>query len=187
MDDEDKILLAALREGDDKVFDKIYWNHCRSIYHFVRQNISSGEDADELTQDIFVKLWQNSRKVEIVSLKNYLYTLARGTIIDYIRKNVNRAVFERLADDNDIAADNSDLDDKLATERLLEKISQNAQLLPERQREVYRLRWEEGLSRKEIAASMGITVTTVDLHLRKAIDNLRNKFTNTNKFQSPVF
>ena len=178
MDDDEKSLLAALNKGDGKAFDNIYRKYCRSIYHFVRQNISHVEDADELTQDIFVKLWQNSRKVEIVSLKNYLFTLARGTIIDYIRKNVNRAVFERLADDSDIAADNSDLDDKMATELLLEKISQYAQLLPERQREVYRLRWEEGLSRKDIASRMGITVTTVDLHLRKVVDNLRDKFTN---------
>jgi len=176
MDNDEKFLLAALREGDDTVFDKIYWKYCRRIYHFVRQNISSDEDAEELIQDIFVKLWQNCHKVEIVSLNNYLYTLARGTIIDYIRKNVNRTVFERLADDSDIASDNSDLDDKVATESLLNSISQYAQLLPERQREVYRMRWEEGLSRKEIASRMGITVTTVDLHLRKAIDHLRDKF-----------
>jgi RNA polymerase sigma-70 factor (ECF subfamily) len=177
--DDDALLLTALREGDNRVFDRIVLRYYKSIFYFVNQNVTSYEDAEELTQDIFVKLWKNSQKVEIVSLKNFLYTLARNTIIDYIRRNVNRMIFEYLTDDSDIVADDSDIEDKEAIERLHAMVGQYTQSLPDRQREVYHLRWEDGLSRKKIAAKMGITVTTVDIHLRKAVENLISKFTNS--------
>ncbi|MDR2472542.1 MAG: sigma-70 family RNA polymerase sigma factor [Tannerella sp.] len=171
---KDEILPTKMQNGDYTAFDNIFRKHWRAVYCFVKQNITSEEDAQELTQDIFVKLWQNSRKTVVVSLQNYLYSIARGTVIDYIRRKVNNAVFERLSNDHDLLADTPDHSEE--KEKMLNLLQRYAADLPDRQREVYQLRWHDGLSRKDIADRMGITVTTVDIHLRKAIETLRKKF-----------
>jgi RNA polymerase sigma-70 factor (ECF subfamily) len=170
---DDKILLIALRERNEKAFDMIFQKYFKSIYGFVYQTCKQSEDAEDLTQEIFVKLWENSRTVQIESLKSYLFTIARGTVVDWTRKRVNQLVFERLDEEREFYMSISEPDDQVSKERLLSIIHRIAQTMPERRQEVYRLRWIEGLSRKEIAQCMGITVTTVDIHLQKALEYLR--------------
>ncbi|MDR1919769.1 MAG: RNA polymerase sigma-70 factor [Tannerellaceae bacterium] len=173
MIDDDKILLIALREQNEKAFDIIFRKYFKSIYHFVYKICKSSEDAEDLTQEIFVKLWENAQTVSIVSLKGYLFTLAKGMVIDWTRKKVNQLVFETLADKHAVCAEEFESNEKAFFEYLLSMIHHIAQSMPERRREVYCLRWKEGLSRKEIAERMGISVATVDVHLQKALESLR--------------
>jgi len=174
--DNDDNLLIALQEGSERAFEKIYVKYHKPVYFFVYQNAVSAEEAEELTQDIFLKLWQNSQSTVILSLKNYLFTIARGVVIDYIRKKLNRLALEELAEEHTFVADDTDdMEEKLFREQLLSQIAELAHLLSERQREVYHLRWVEGLSRKEIAERLNISVTTVDIHIRKIIEFMKDK------------
>jgi RNA polymerase sigma-70 factor (ECF subfamily) len=170
---DDNILLIALRERNEKAFDMIFQKYFKSIYSFVYQTCKQAEDAEDLTQEIFVKLWENSRTVPIKSLKSYLFTLARGIVVDWRRKRINQLVFEKLDEKHEFFMSISEQDDQVSKEELLSVIRRIAQTIPKRRQEVYRLRWIEGLSRKEIAQRMGITVTTVDIHLRKVLEYLR--------------
>jgi RNA polymerase sigma-70 factor (ECF subfamily) len=169
--DDDKILAIALRERNEKAFEMVIQKYFKQIYHFVRQNCKQVEDAEDLTQDIFVKLWENSQTVEIESLQAYLYTIAKGVVVDWTRRGVNQMVFEVLEDYYALSVDSTEK--QITSEQLLSTIHQIAETMPARRLEVYRMRWIGGLSRQEIAERMGITVTTVDIHLRKALDYLR--------------
>ena len=64
-------------------------------------------------------------------------------------------------------------DDKIELENILGKIDTYAQKMPDRRKEVYQLKWIKGLSRKEIAAEMGISTVTVDIHIRKVLEYLK--------------
>ncbi|GHT67471.1 RNA polymerase sigma-70 factor [Bacteroidia bacterium] len=171
--DSDKILLAALREGKEKAFDMIFQKYFRSIYQFVCQNCRNKKNAEELTQDVFVILWQN-KETPIDSLKGYLYAVARNIVVNWTRQNVNRQLLEILINEQRVLADKSDLSEKLTFERLLSMVHKIAQSMPKRRFEVYQMRWVEGLSRKEIAQRMGISITTVDIHLHKGIEYLHS-------------
>ncbi|MDR0844131.1 MAG: sigma-70 family RNA polymerase sigma factor [Tannerella sp.] len=171
--DDDKILLIALRERNERAFNMIFRKYHKDIYHFVNQICNSPKDAEELTQDIFVKLWENSNVIPIVSLKGYLYALAKGMAIDWTRRSVNQAIFEMLTDEQALCPDESEIEEKKSFENKLSTIHHLAQSMPERRLEVFRMKWVENLPRKEIAQRMGITVTTVDIHLKKALDYLR--------------
>jgi RNA polymerase sigma-70 factor (ECF subfamily) len=171
MIDDDKILAIALRERNEKAFERIIKKYFKRINHFVRQNCKSAEDAEDLTQDIFVKLWENSQTVEIESLQAYIYTLAKGIVVDWARRGVNQMVFEVLEDHYSLAVESTE--NEMTSAQLLSTIHQIAETMPERRLEVYQMRWINGMSRQEIAERMGITVTTVDIHLRKALEYLR--------------
>ncbi|GHU13866.1 hypothetical protein FACS189441_2230 [Betaproteobacteria bacterium] len=100
--------------------------------------------------------------------------MARGIVIDWIRKDVNQLIFDKLVDNQHYTLiTESGVEEKVRIEHQLSIVHQTAQSMPEKRLEVYRLRWIEGLSRKEIASQMGITVTTVDIHLKKACDYLK--------------
>jgi RNA polymerase sigma-70 factor (ECF subfamily) len=173
--DDDKILLSALREGNERAFDMIFRKYSKSIYHFVCWTCQSKEDAEDLTQEIFVKLWENAKIVAIVSLKAYLFTIARGMVVDWTRRKVNRLVFETLVEEKlAMQPTESDTEEKILFEQLLLSVQQMAQTMPAKRLEVYKLRWLEGLTRKEIAQRMGIGISTVDIHIRKTLEYLRS-------------
>ncbi len=170
---DDKILLIALRERKEKAFDMIFNKYFKSIYYFISLNCKSTADAEDMAQEVFVRLWE-SGQVPTVSLKGYLYTIARNVVIDWTRRSINKMVFDALAEEQHATLMvESELNEKTSLENLLSIIHRIAQSMPERRLEVYRLRWIEGLSRKEIAQRMGITVTTVDIHIQKALEYLR--------------
>ena len=171
--DDDKILLDELRERKGKAFDAIFHKYFKSIYYFMLQNTKSAADAEDLTQEVFMRFWENSH-VPMVSIKGYLFVIARNIVIDQTRRGINKIIFDALNEEQHTTLMvESELDEKTSFENLLSVIHQIAQSMPERRLEVYRLRWVEGLSRKEIAKRMGITVTTVDIHLQKGLEYLK--------------
>jgi len=170
---DDKTLLISLREQKEYAFDIVFQRYFKSIYLFISQNCTSAEDAEDLTQEVFIRLWENCH-APIVSIKAYLYSIARNLLIDQTRKNINKLVFDSLNEDTHVgflAAPESNENE--STENLLSILNHIAQSLPERRKKIYHLRWINGLSRKEIAEEMGITVTTVDIQLRKGLEYLR--------------
>ena len=170
--DDDKVLSLALREQEVNAFDKIFHKYFKSIYCFILHNCKSPQDAEDMTQEVFIRLWENSQ-TQITSLKAYLYTIARNVVIDRTRRGINKLIFEALNEEQHatLIDEESETDEN---EKLLSIVHHIANSMPERRLEVYKLRWVEGLSRKEIANKMGITVTTVDIHLKKGIDYLRS-------------
>ena len=173
MYDDDKILTDLL-EGKEKAFDAVFLKYSSAVFGFMYKNCRSVEDAKDLTQDAFVKFWRYKRNIAPgTSLKAYLFCTARSVLINHVRKNVSKKLLETLLNDREIKfAPESENPDR--EEELLNQIDNLAQNMPDKRKAVYRLRWIKGLSRKEIASELGISVITVDVHLRKAIDYLKS-------------
>lgn len=167
---DDKILLAELCRHNIKAFDLIFNKYFNRIYFFILNNCRSDKDAEDLAQEVFIKLWEN--RDTIVSIKGYLYTIAKGLVVDWIRKKVNKMIFASISDALYIENED-DIIKNIETKDLLELIQEVLKSMPNKQLDVYKMRWIEGLSRKEIADRMGITITTVDIHLRKGLVFLR--------------
>ncbi|SBW07490.1 RNA polymerase sigma factor [uncultured Dysgonomonas sp.] len=173
--DKDKILLLALQKGDEKAFDLIFHKYHKTIYAFILYNCKSGDDAQDMTQEVFIRLWQNRKNSNIDSLKGYLFTIAKNIFIDWTRQSVNKQIFESVLELKNLSVENEDNTD---IEDLFSKIEDAVHNMPEKRLEVYKLRWVDGFSRKEIASKMGITITTVDIHLRKSVQYLKSILSN---------
>ena len=167
-------LLTKLRKGNEKAFDQVFENYSDAIYNFLRKNCLSSEDAEDLLQEIFLKLWLYRENIQPdSSLSSYLFTIARNTLLNYIRDRAKKRLFEFLINEaelKDSFKENEDNDMSC----IIREIDEIAQGMPPKRKEVYELRWIEGLSRKEIAEKMEISIVTVDIHLRKAIDYLKS-------------
>ena len=173
---DDSKLLRLLISGNEDSLQHIFERYYSTVLSFMIRQCRTEEDAEDLTQEVFLKLWNGRNNLsEVASLKAYLFTMSRNTFIDHLRKRVNQIVFEKVNENLSLLDDvDNDEQDLINTIYIL------AQQLPPKQLEVFKLRWIEGLSRKEIAERMEISVVTVDIHIRKVLEHLRGKMRTNN-------
>ena len=112
--------------------------------------------------------------------ENFLYTIAKRTAIDQLRKDISRdlilsTTIEGVQDKFEILPDEGDeeIEKKNEIEQKLSFITRIAEQMPKGRLQIFKLRWEEGLSVKEIAERLDISLSTVNIQLRKAMDFLK--------------
>jgi len=170
---EDSYLLQKLKEGDtlalEAIFNKHYADLCRYLFLLFKNQVI----VENITQDIFVYLWENRKKIEITtSLESYLYSAGRYKALNQIRnKKRQEKIREQIGEVN---YKNTIHPDTVLEIKELERIIEDAiSSLPERCRQIFRLSREEDLSYKEIAKLLNISVNTVEGQMGIALKKLR--------------
>ena len=168
--DADIELLRAVQAGDASAFRGLVEKYQNRVYNMVFGMVRNREDARDITQDAFVKAYNNLDSFRLeASFYTWLYRIAMNLAIDFIRKRQrhgNTSFEEAIAardEDGGIAEVHHTEDPRRSLERkrLHQKIMDAMQELPEDQREAILLRELEGLSYKEISDIMGIPEGTV--------------------------
>ncbi len=97
-DFSDKQLLTRLKLGDHEAFDLLYHQHKMSIYASLLKLVKSEEIAEELLQDVFIRLWEKRYLVDVDRLiKPYIHKIARNLVVDFYRKAaVDKVMQEQL-------------------------------------------------------------------------------------------
>jgi len=89
-----KELLAAVRDGDHSAFEQLFVASFSKVKYFIKGLVKSEEDAEELAQEIFIKLWMNRASIDSErNISTYLYISARNATINFIRKKNVRQSF----------------------------------------------------------------------------------------------
>lgn len=172
----DTELVDLLRQGDHQAFEVIYRRHAKELFGYALRKIKVREDCEEIVHDVFESLWKRKEELIITSLRHYLLTSVRYTVIRYFsHREVKRKfaehyqVFEVIYD----AMDEKQQHDPQAIHALL---LQHIHDLPGRCQEAIRLRITENLSNGEIARRMNINKGTVQLYISKAFGHLRGSY-----------
>ena len=161
-------------------FDQVYELYSHKLFSFVFKILKNEAEADDIVQEVFVKIWTSRHKLEDYKLLNsYIFTIAYNNSIDLIRKRIyNTKYLEHLKNSAVVGVTPSVISqiefNELNTQS--EKLIAN---LPERQRQVYLLHREEGLTYAEIAEQLRISKNTVENHMVKALKYLRQNMDNT--------
>lgn len=163
--------LAINQLIDEKTFKIIFDSHVDSVYKRIFFIIHNQEEAEEITQDIFMTIWNRRIKLkDIENWKAYLIKAATFRAIDHIRKRKNFIEYSNKAEFLDVAADELDHEEKDAR---LDKLRNEINLLPERCQLVFKLSRLERLSHAEIAKALDISPKTVENQIGKALKILR--------------
>lgn len=134
--------------------------HADGVFRFVLKNLKDEEDARDIVQDAFEKLWRNHSKLHGDKAKSYLFTTAYHTMIDHIRKSRHNEVVENTPEiKNSGYSGYSDLK---------EVLDEALSMLPEIQRAVILLRDYEGYSYKEIGAITELSESQVKVYIYRA-------------------
>lgn len=174
---DDQILFDRIKKGDEVAFEKLFRKYYENLRRFIWGYVKSEAVAEELIQEVFLKIWKNREHLKINrSVSAYLFRSARNMSIDYVRHaNVEQSwADEKQALDqlNDRPSIDKQLNDKL----ILDEVKKAIQALPERRREIFILSRYEGLSYKEIADLLDISVSTVETQISRSLKKLRDLF-----------
>ena len=146
-------------------YNKAVNQHADGIYRFILKNIRDEENARDIVQDSYEKLWLHRKEVAAVSVKSYLYSTAYHRLIDLIRKD------SRLTRATDRQMEEVHLEQYTDLAEVLNGI---IRLLPNNQRSVLMLRDYEGYSYKEIAEITALSEAQVKVYIYRARVFLKN-------------
>jgi RNA polymerase sigma-70 factor (ECF subfamily) len=167
--------MSALKNGDVKAFDKLFAGYGKRLYHFAYGYLKSKEEAEEVVQEVFLRIWRNRKHLNPdLSFKAYLFKIAYHYILELFEHlNRENAHKHQIIEESLVFTDQTN--DRLNYQILLEKVEKLIEKLPSRQKEILLKRKKEGIPVKEIAKQLGISPKTVENHLTEAIKNLKNE------------
>ena len=176
----DSQLIANYLSGDEKSLELLIEKHLKPVYRFVYRYVGNAQDAQDITQDAFVKAWRNLRKFDRQkSFKTWIFAIAKNTAIDFLkkRKAVSFSEFESKEKRNTLVesmADPSPLPHELFEKgAIAQMLTLAINRLSPRYRTVVLLRHTEELAFREIAESLQEPINTVKSRYRRALVLLR--------------
>lgn len=175
---QEKVYFLKLKNGDSEAFAFFYDQYITRIYRFVYMRVSDKNVAQDLTQDIFLKLWQHLvNQKDIKSFPAFIFKIARNTIIDHYRQSQRQELPLEFADESEepYSDDKTDSIDKdIDMQVLLDTLKK---LKPEYQ-EVLILRYVEDLSIEDIAQIMQKDKNNIRVLIHRSLAKLKSLTSN---------
>jgi RNA polymerase sigma-70 factor (ECF subfamily) len=171
---KEALLVKALRNSDVQAFDELFSLYGSKIYNFTYGYLKVKEDAEEVVQEVFFRVWKNRKKLNPeLSFRAYIFKIAYHYIIEFFE------VVSHKRDYKDNLIEESvkftpKLDERIDYQNLLNKVDEIIEHLPLRQKEILIKRRKEGQPIKKIANDLGISPKTVENHLTEALKMLKH-------------
>ncbi|MES2370967.1 MAG: RNA polymerase sigma factor [Bacteroidota bacterium] len=149
----------------EREYNQCVNQYADNVYRFIVKNLRHEEDARDIVQTAFEKLWRNREAVETEKSKSYLFTVAYNQMIDHIRKNKRIQLREDFSEDGRVQHTN--------TGNLKKTLMDALNRLNETQKSLVMLKDYEGYSYEEIGVIMSLTESQVKVYLHRARLTLR--------------
>ncbi len=167
-------LVSKLQLGDVEAFDQIYKKYSTRLYAFGMKYFKSEAEAEEMVQSVFLKVWETRTNLKKeLSFNSYLFTIAYNDICKIFRKRNynNQFVSDYLHRNSEIS---SETEDSVDFRSVLSRVEQIIDILPDKQKLVFRKSRFEGLSSREIADELKLSVGSVDNYISDALKFLKS-------------
>lgn len=171
----DDQLVSAVRRGDHYAFDQLFHKYGASLFSFVVSVLKDEFDAEEVVQDVFLKIWEKRRDLDSsLSFKSYLFTIALNTTKNRYRKKLQTEKYKQVVAMELNINQTSDFD-MVEYRNLLDYIDKLIEKLPPSRRKIFILSKKDGLKNPEIAKLLNISEQTVKNQLVSAMKFLRSE------------
>ena len=178
---DEALLLKRLQAGDKEVFADWVLGHQRGIYGYCLRLTGSQEDAEDLTQEVFIRAYRGIHRFRQQSrLSTWLYQIAHNACVDYLRKEKKAKVLSIQAQEEErpgreMVPDTQPLPEQHAVQREnIDTLKECLETLSRSHRAVILLRHMRHLSYQEIADVMKVPLGTVKSHICRARQHLRD-------------
>ncbi len=182
--DEENKLVKLAADGDDYAFEEIVSAYENTVYNMAMYIAKNNEDALDISQEVFLKLWQSLKNFRgESSLRTYIMKLVKNTSIDFVRKRKNRQTLSLTVTDNDGEEKEIEIKDTSPESDPVEHYMKNQRIetvraaisrLDDDHREILIMRDMNGMEYKEISEALGISEGTVKSRLHRARNFLKN-------------
>lgn len=172
--------VEQARNGDRMAFHQLVDRFQPGIYRMIYYRTGSQEDAEDLTQDVFMKAYKNLKRLKSTAVfRSWLYRIAVNRVRDFYRKKQFMSLFQFTSVDEETfretpeMAVDSDAPRDLARRAFWDRVNQAMAFLSRMEKEVFMLRFFDQLSIKEITGTLGKNESTVKTHLYRALGKLK--------------
>lgn len=182
---KEKILVHKVRENRDKeAFSDLYDLYIDKIYRFVFLKVSNKEEAEDITSEVFFKVWnylveEISIQKKIGSFSGLIYSITRNLVIDFYRKKVHRneCLIEKIEDleENENLVVKNNLAEKIDLKYDINNVMKAIQTLKREYQELVLLKYIEELSVKEISEITGKKAINIRVTLHRALNILKKE------------
>lgn len=171
--ENEKQLLQQASEGDEEAFAQIFNAYSHKLYAFIYRLAGSKELAEDVVQDVFLKLWQQRGMLNIVDNFNaFLYRMSYNHAINLLKRLSKETLILMEARQHN---SNEPLppDEQMIFNRVQQYIAKIVNDLPPQQKTVYQLSREQNLTQEGIARRMDISISTVQNHMTQALRKIK--------------
>lgn len=176
---DDNLLFDKLKEGDTRAFEYAFRKFAPRLEAFARKYTIDEKEAEDIVQDVFLKLWERRELLENISLTSFLFMMVKNDCLNYLkhRQVVDSVEWRTSEMENaeqlyaiDFAPDPSVL---LMQKELSDTIDQIMKKLPPKCKEAFTLSRLKGMKNREIAVYMDITEKVVEKHITRALKRFK--------------
>jgi RNA polymerase sigma-70 factor (ECF subfamily) len=173
---EEAKLITLLAEDSEYAFQLLFDRHRNRIYHTAIRYLKSPVLAQEVVQDVFLKLWFERKNIrQELPLEAWLFTIAKNNLLNRLKKVANewKALNNLRLTSNQSINITEDIVQESQYNQLLQEAIKS---LAEQQRKVFLLARTEHLTYSQIGEKLGISPLTVKTHMSRALENIKAYF-----------
>ncbi len=175
----DTEIIRRIRQGDTGQFESLFRSSYVSLVRYAKTIIKDHDTAEEIVQDLFVRLWQDRQKINIESsLNGYLFRAVHNRCLHWLshKKIVERHAREMAEQEPEKTESPAEI---IQYNELQIKIAQVIEQLPERCGRIFCMNRFEGLKYTEIAEKLSVSVKTVEANMGRALKEFRKALKET--------
>lgn len=168
MDLKEQFHLDRFAKGNKQSFVYLHERYQSKVYYYCLKFVGKKEIAEEITSDVFVKLWQKRGEIQTDrDIRGLLFKISRDYALSYLRQIARNADQKKAFIDHYLLNLNSPVEEQIYLKEGLAIADRAIENLPPKCQQVFRLRYLDGLSLKQIAEELHISTNTVQNHLQK--------------------
>jgi RNA polymerase sigma-70 factor (ECF subfamily) len=181
MEQPENDLIVQFSQGDSVAFTAIYNRYYSRLYYFVKKFVPEREDAEDITADIFAKLWKMRHNLHTIkNIEAFLYITGRNACLDFLRHIQRRNLRQKELLYTLLQQSGEGVLDEDIKTRVLQTIYAEIENLPRSTRQVFKMAYLEGMSNGDIAAALSINNQSVRNYKLRAVKLLRIALLNRN-------
>lgn len=169
----EKRLLERIKDDSDSAFEEIYNRYWPMLFNFGMRKLNQREVVEGIVQEVFIDIWVRRKAIDVQqSLSTYLHSCVHFRIINQYKSRAVRVKYLETLKSQDSELGLT-VEEMIQFKDLRLTIKGIIRHFPSQRKKAYKLRYNKGLSYREIAEVMEISVSTVEKHLIRAIKDLR--------------
>jgi len=170
-------LMEQIQKGNVHALELLFERYYEPLCNFAFLFLKTSNQTEELVSDVFIRVWQNrDQHGKVIHVKAYLYRSVKNAVISYLRKN--RPGMDELSSLENISKHEITPESLLIREDLYKAVGSMIKSMPHQAGLVFRMHKMDGLSYKEIAATLGLSIKTIENHMGKALRFVRELHAN---------
>ncbi|MCH2448899.1 MAG: sigma-70 family RNA polymerase sigma factor [Gracilimonas sp.] len=184
-EERDRELMARIKTRDTSALSELYDNYNGLLFGLILSILKKREEAEDLLQEVFIKIWQNAEKFDLErgTVYTWVVTLTRNRSIDRLRSKVYKEQKKQSTslDDEDVfhplySEESDPLENTILKERA-KKVHQALDQISEKQKKVLQVAYFSGMSQSEISEEFDIPLGTVKTRMRDGMIKLKELLT----------